>query len=518
MRYAAGSDHVTSAEDRRLLWLIALLTVLRFALPLVTLHSSWEIHRDEFLYFAMGEHLDLFRMQFPPLIALVARASRAVFGESVWAARAPAAAAGALLTTVVLLLTRRLGGGRRAIVVAWLALLAAPLFVRTSVLMHPVVFDQLWASLAIASLTLAARERNPRWWLLVGTALGIGALTKFSIAFIGASVAVTAALIPTLRQQLLTRWPWFAVLIAGLLSIPSISGQIAHDWPFLQQMDALRRTQLDRVGAAEFLSGQLMMLAAASICVVAGVIAAVRGNSAERVPVVAAASMVGLMLAAHGKPYYAGPAYPAVIAIGALAIERASAKRRLVGIAVPSLIAVGAAALWPVGVPSLAPARMIRYAAALGAAEAVKTNQGVTLQLPQDFADMLGWRTLSDSVGAIVARLPADQRADLTVAGSNYGQAGALAFHHQRVGIPYPISTAGDFFAWGPGTASGNTVIVVGAPEDTSDLAKIFASVEQLQIIRNPDGVPEEQAVAIFRARAPRQSLASIWRTLGPNW
>ena len=141
--------------------MVGLLVALRFALPLATLHATWEIHRDEFLYFAMDDHFDFFRMQFPPLIALVARIGRMLFGESVWAARVPAAAAGALLTAVVLALIRRLGGGRLAVVIAWLAMLAAPLLVRASVLMQPVIFDLLWSTMAIAALTLCLLYTSP---------------------------------------------------------------------------------------------------------------------------------------------------------------------------------------------------------------------------------------------------------------------------------------------------------------------------------------------------------------------
>jgi 4-amino-4-deoxy-L-arabinose transferase-like glycosyltransferase len=498
--------------------LIGLLVLVRFALPLLTLHAAWEIHRDEFLYFAMGDHLDVFRMQFPPLIAVVARMGRMAFGDAVWAARVPAAAAGALLTAVVLLLVRRLGGGRLAMLLAWTAMLAAPLIVRASVLMQPVIFDLLWAALATTGLTLAAHERNPRWWLLVGAALGLGALTKFSVAFVGASIGVASLLVPDVRRQLATRWPWVALVIAAMLAVPSVTGQILHDWPFLQQMDALRRAQLDRVDAVEFLSGQLLMLASALVCVVAGVGASVRAERSLRAPVLVGASIVLLMLLLHGKAYYAGPAYPVLIAVGALAIERSATRRPWLGRAAMGTMVIGAVVLWPLGVPSLSPAASIRYAAALGAAEAVETNQGVTLQLPQDFADMLGWRALTDSVGAVVQRLPADQRADLTVAGNNYGQAGALAFYRRRVGIPYPISTAGDFFAWGPGPASGNTVIVVGAMDDRGDLSTLFTSVEIVQTIQNPLGVPEEQQVAIFRARHAPVPLRERWSALGPNW
>jgi 4-amino-4-deoxy-L-arabinose transferase-like glycosyltransferase len=99
--------------------------LLRFALPLVLLHPAWEYHRDELLYFAMGDHL-AWRMQFPPLIAVVARVGDALFGDAVWVARVPAAAAGAALTGVVLWLVRRLGGGTVGMLLAWIACSAPP--------------------------------------------------------------------------------------------------------------------------------------------------------------------------------------------------------------------------------------------------------------------------------------------------------------------------------------------------------------------------------------------------------
>ncbi len=498
--------------------LIAALVVVRLLLPVLTVNDTWGFNRDEFLYFAMADHFDLFRMQFPPLIAMVAAAGRAVFGESVLAARVPAAMAGAAIVAVVMLTVRRLGGGTRAGVFAWLAMLAAPVFIRPSVLMHPVVFDQLWATVALAALTLAAHEREPRWWLLVGAALGLGALTKFSVAFIGVSVVVTMLVVRDLRLQLATRWPWIAVMVALLIASPSISGQVMHDWPFLQQMKALRATQLDRVSPLEFLSGQLTLLCAAWICAAAALVGALRGPSRDRAPVVAAAVMVLLMLVLHGKDYYAAPVYPMLMVVGALQLERWARSSRSTTVAVAGAMLAGALVVWPIGVPAFDAAGMIRYAEAIGIGRAVKTNRGDVLQLPQDYADMLGWRELADSVGAVVRRLPADARADLTVVGANYGRAGALAFFRKRAGIPYPISTAGDFWAWGPGTATGAHAIVVADSVTVDQLKQLYQSVDVARIVENPLGVTEEQRVWIFYATKPNASLVSLWPKLGPNW
>jgi hypothetical protein len=228
--------------------------------------------------------------------------------------------------------------------------------------------------------------------------------------------------------------------------------------------------------------------------------------------------MLGLMLALHGKPYYAGSTYPVLVATGALAIERWARDRRWLRVAVPVPLALTAVLLWPVGVPSLAPDRMIRYTEALGIAETVTTNQGQSLALPQDYADMLGWRELADSVGAVVSELSASERADLTLVGGNYGEAGALAFYRRGAGLPYPVSTRGDFWAWGAGTASGKLVILVGDTLAAGGLRQLYDTVTVVRVLRNPLLVPEEQHVVIYRAWSPRASLRAVWPSLGPNW
>ena len=203
---------------------------------------------------------------------------------------------------------------------------------------------------------------------------------------------------------------------------------------------------------------------------------------------------------------------------GALALERMTAWRTVVKVAVPAVLLATSIALWPIGIPSIGTDAMTRYTAALGTTEAVKTNRGEVLQLPQDYADMLGWRELADSVGVVMSRLPASERADLTLVGGNYGQAGALAFYRTRARLPYPVSTAGDFWAWGPGSGSGNNVILVGSASSATDLAKLFSRVDVAMTLTNPRLVPEEQHVVIYHAQGAHAPLATLWPSIGPNW
>jgi 4-amino-4-deoxy-L-arabinose transferase-like glycosyltransferase len=517
-----------SNSKRGALLFAAALVALRIAAPLALLHPEWEFHRDEFLYFAMADHFDLFRMQFPPFIASVALLGEALFGDTVWAARVPAALGGGALLLVLLWLVRRLGGGQWAMALVSLGTFAAPVYVRPSVLMHPVVFDQLWATLAVAALVMAAVRAEPRWWLLVGSTLGAGALTKFSAAFYAIAIAVTALLLPVLRRQLVTRWPWLGAIMAAVLAIPSLTGQLTHDWPFLQQLASLRATQLDGVSRVAFLAEQPMMLGGALVLVLAGAVAALRGDGPSRVATTFAGCMLLLMLALGGKGYYAAPGYPVLLAVGGIWLERTCAPQpgaarssragRVGRWLLPGVVAAMALLLLPMGVPLLAPEPMARYSAALGVTAATRTNRGTTLPLPQDYADMLGWRAMVQSAADVVAALPQEERSGVLLVGSNYGEAGALAMYRERYGLPYPVSAHGDFHAWGTYGRTGDVTVLVERPDARDDLERLFEEVTEAHRHLEPRAVEEEQDVRIYVTRRPRQPIHVVWPTLGPRW
>ena len=139
---------------------------------LVNATTVYGFHRDELLYLAMGQHLRLWRMDFPPGIALLAKAVRAVLGDSLLAIRTLPALAGTALLVLAALIARELGGNRWAQALAGLGVLASPLFLRSANLFQPVVFDQLAWTGALYALVHLCREPRPRWWLVLGLTLG----------------------------------------------------------------------------------------------------------------------------------------------------------------------------------------------------------------------------------------------------------------------------------------------------------------------------------------------------------
>lgn len=483
--------------------------------------SPYGVHRDEFLYMAMGRHLRLFRMDFPPFIAIVAEVSR-MFGDSLVVLRFAPALAGAALVVLAALLAREFGGGRYAQLLAAAAVATVPLYLRTGNLFQPVVFDQLWWTLALFALTRLGREGfrgDARWWLVLGVAGGFGLLTKFSIAFIGAGVLV-ALLLGAGRRALLGPWPWVALAIALAIGSPSVVGQVRLGFPVVAQMHDLQGSQLEHVSYASFFTGQLFMLGPAFVIAAIGLgalLVARRARAFRAVGWACATAFVIVMLL-HGKPYYVGPIYPALIGAGAAAIgawaERARAAHRaslaviVQAAAVVLVVAYGALSL-PLGLPIVPPAPMARYAATLGVTAAVKNNQGEVLSLPQDYADMLGWEAQVAAVARVYRALPDSDRSRVVILAENYGEAGAIDYYGPKYGLPSAVAPTGSYWFFGPGTKPGDVIIKVGG--DRNDLTPYFRSVEVAARVSEPWVVPEERDLSIWICRQPYRTLQALW-------
>ena len=513
-------------------WLVAGFVALKLAIHIATtVVTHYGIHRDEYLYLAMGRHLRLWRMDFPPFIAIVAEGSRALFGDTLLAVRIAPALAGAALVVLAALLARELGGARRAQGLAMLAMLCSPLFLRTSTLFQPVVFDQLWWTLGYLALARICRvaiergssraaalgaamgpdAREARLWLLLGVACGLGLLTKFTIAFFGLGV-LAAILVSPLRGALRTPWPWLSFLLALVLGSPSIVGQILLDFPVVGQMADLQRVQLARIDALDFLSGQILF-GPIVLLAAAGLFALLfdRRLRAFRAVGIACIATFVLLLLGRGKAYYAGPIYPVLLAAGAAWLDvppRPRFASLLQWTTAALLVAYGVLTL-PIGLPILPPRAMAEYAQRLGVGAVTRTNVGTTLALPQDYADMLGWEAQARAVARVYHALPPEQREDAVVLGDNYGESGALDFHGRALGLPPAISPAGSFWFFGPGEKPGRVIVTIGV--DSADLAEYYDSVRVADRVTHRWAVEEEQDIEVLVGTQPRATLQEIW-------
>jgi 4-amino-4-deoxy-L-arabinose transferase-like glycosyltransferase len=104
-----------------------------------------------------------------------------LFGIATQVFRLPAAIGNAALLVLVGLIARDLGGRRPAQVLALVAM--PPIALTTSTLMQYSTFDELSWSLMIFFTARVLRTGDERYWIGMGGVVGIGVLSKYSIAF-----------------------------------------------------------------------------------------------------------------------------------------------------------------------------------------------------------------------------------------------------------------------------------------------------------------------------------------------
>lgn len=473
--------------------------------------TPYSIHRDELLYLAMGKYLRFWQMDFPPLIALLGNITRWLFGDSLLAIRLFPAVAGALLVIQAAQIAREMSGGGRAQVLASLAVLFNPLFLRAGALFQPTVFDQLWWTVSLYCFLRLLKSDHAKWWILLGVAGGFGLLTKFSIAFFGIGV-LAGILLTHLRKTLLTPWPYAAMVIALAIGSPSIVGQVQLDFPVVTQLQVLQEVQLSRVTPMSFLLFQLLVLGPAVVLVGLGIWWLTCTRVARQFRAIGWACLTSfvVVMVLQGKPYYVGPLYPVLLAAGAVALGTfALPVYRIAKIAMMTLVLAYGVVTLPLGLPILPPEPMARYSVALNASEARTSNTGEVLSLPQDYADMLEWEEQVSLVARAYHALPAQKKAMAVIMARNYGEAGAIDFFGPRYGLPRAVCVSGSYWFFGPGELPGEVVVSIGlTPEDVQGL---FQSVEIVGHADNRWTVPEERNIPIMVCESPRQSLQELW-------
>jgi hypothetical protein len=148
-----------------------------------------------------------------------------------------------------------------------------------------------------------------------------------------------------------------------------------------------------------------------------------------------------------------------------------------------------------------------------GITAGTKTNWGAQLELPQDYADMLGWREKAEAVASMLFVAEpglARERAGALLYGANYGQAGALDLYGRELGLPPVVSMAGSWYFFGPGDRPGNPVVLLGVePEELVSIG--CASVEVATRVENYWGVPEERDVPVTFCYDPSISVQRLW-------
>jgi len=481
----------------------------------VALSGRYGYWIDELYFIACGDHLAWGYVDHPPLIAAVAKVSRLLLGDSLYAIRLASALSGALLVLLAGRIARELGGGRFAQIVAALSVFVAPVYLGFHGLLTMNALEPLfWTTCAWLAIRMVRRD-DPRFWLAIGVVVGIGFLNKHSMAFF--TVALVAGFLLTRERRLLfTKWALGGAALAALVVLPHVLWQIDHGWPTLEVLRNARLYQHQPVTMAEFVWGQIQIVHPLTFPLwLAGVVLLLLdpGTRPFRFAAWTFIVLFGAFMATGAKTYYLAPVYVLPMAAGAVALERLSARPRRGWLRPATVITllVGGALLAPYTLPLLPVTILPTYLGALPVKE-VRPETRRMGNVPQIFADELGWESLVAEVAKVYGSLAPEERSYATIWGLGYGEAAAVDFFGRRYGLPPAVSGFQNYFLWGPGDGSGDVVIAVNVPEQS--LVPWFDRVETRAIVECDLCMPDRRRVPVTLCRGLEVPMREFWPQL----
>ena len=308
-------------SDVGVLVLIALASVLLRTL----VNGRYGFHRDELLTYTNACHLDWGYVPYPPITAFLARIELEFFGTSLRGFRFFGAVAQSLMMLVAGLSTRELGGKRAAQVVTAIASGIGGVTLFHGSFYSYTSFDQLFWILVAYFVIRLLKSEDPRWWLAVGSSIGLGMMAKYSIAFFAVGVLGGLILTPG-RRYLRNPWLWWGAGLAMLIVLPNLIWQLQHDFVSLEYLRSIHQRDIARGSTDYFLLNQFWKITNfVSVPLwLAGLWYLFRRPEGKRYRMLGWMYVITLVAftAARGRDYYLAPAYPMLIAAGAVWCEQ----------------------------------------------------------------------------------------------------------------------------------------------------------------------------------------------------
>lgn len=470
-------------------------------------NTQYGFHRDELQNLDDARYLAWGYVQYPPLTAAITRIALTLFGPSLDGLRFIDALAQSIAMVFAGLTARELGGKRFAQVLAALAVAIAPISFAMSTLFEYVGFDYLWGVLLTFLLAKLLNTANPRWWLAIGAVIGLGMMTRYTIAFAVVGLAAGVLLTPA-RRYLASPWLWGGAALSLLIVLPNLIWQAQHNLISLEFLSSIHARDIAIGRTNDFWIDQLLVSTNPVLLPVwlAGLYFYFFAANGKRFRLLGWMALVSIVLfwIAQARGYYTGPLYPMLFAAGAVWLEQ------WIGGLSPGRARVAKGITWALV--------LIGGVVVVALGPYAPINSGlwkVANDINGDLREEVGWPELTQAVAGIYNGLPAETRAHTAILAGNYGAAGAIDLYGAAYGLPNVISPVNSYWLRGYGDPPPQTVIVVGLPRQSVDRA--FSDCDVAWHVTNTYGVKNEETTEhpdIFLCRGTNMPWALLWERM----
>jgi dolichol-phosphate mannosyltransferase len=268
-----GLSYASSAVDKRAWRTLAFGLIAYSAVLRLVYAGSVELMPEEAYYWNYSRHLDFGYLDHPPMVAWLIRLGTALFGQTEFGVRAGALCCGAVTSIFVYKLARNLFGETSALAALLLAQ-ALPYFFLSGFLMTP---DAPLAAAWAASLYFLERaliaNRSRAWWL-AGISLGLGMISKYTIAVLVPVTMAFMLLDPRSRHWWRRTDPYVAALLALLIFSPVLIWNAQHEWASFAFQTSRRLAEAHQFALHKLIGSIIVLMTPTGLLAAAGVLLA----------------------------------------------------------------------------------------------------------------------------------------------------------------------------------------------------------------------------------------------------
>ena len=453
---------------RRTIILIGFI-LLKFLLQYVLLSSYYDLQRDEYLHLDQAHHLAWGFQSVPPFTSWISYIIL-LFGNSIFWVKFFPALFGASVILVVWKTIEELDGNLFALILGSTCVLFSALL-RLNTLYQPNSLDVLsWTTFYFIVIKYLKTE-NTKWLFIGAVVFAFGFLNKYNLIFL--IIGLLPSILFTEQRKIFAKKEFFYSFLLGLLIIsPNLIWQFKNNFPVIHHLKELSNTQLVNVNRFDFLKSQIFFFVGSLIVIISALYALFFYNPYKKYKVFLWTIIFTLIIFIYfkAKDYYAIGLYPIYIAFGSVFLEdkiKQGWKRYLqpVFIAIPILFFIP---MYNVFFPNKSPEYIINHTQTYQKLGLLRWEDGKDHELPQDYADMLGWKELALKVDSIYYKFPNKEKTLILC--DNYGQAGAINYYTQQK--IKAVSFNADYINWFDLTKNYKNLIRIKQSNETENELK----------------------------------------------